>query len=200
MTDHSLIHHFEPGDLTRPILLLHGTGGDEHDLVPLAQAVAPGRALLSPRGRVKEGHANRFFRRFAEGRFDIPDLKAQTDALAAFIGESRASYGLGKPIALGFSNGANIAASLLMRHPGVLAGAVLLRAMVPFDEPASGLEGTDVLLVSGVGDPILPVDNAKRLAALLSEAGASVDHEILPAGHGLTQADMALSRAFFERR
>lgn len=196
----SHIHHFEAGDTARPILLLHGTGGDEHDLVPLAKAVAPGRALLSPRGQVKEGSANRFFRRFGEGQFDIPDLKARTDALAAFVAEGRETYGLAKPIALGFSNGANIAAALLMRHPGLLAGAVLLRAMVPFDEPTSGLEGTDVLLASGAADPILPTANARRLATLLSEAGATVDHQILPAGHGLTQADVTLAQAFFARR
>ncbi len=196
----SHIHHFEPGDAARPILLLHGTGGDEHDLVPLAKAVAPGRALLSPRGQVKEGTANRFFRRFAEGQFDIPDLKARTDALAAFVAEGREAYGLAKPIALGFSNGANIAAALLMCHPGILAGAVLLRAMVPFDEPAAGLEGTEVLLVSGAADPILPIANARRLATLLTDAGATVDHQILPAGHGLTQADVTLAQTFFAGR
>src|SRR6478672_3594902 len=110
-------HRFVEGNRERPLLLLHGTGGDESDLLPLGERLAPGAALLSPRGTVSEGGANRFFRRFAEGVFDVDDLKARTEALADFVVEARDSYGLAAPIALGFSNGANIAAALLLQRP-----------------------------------------------------------------------------------
>lgn len=196
MPDLSHIHRYVDGDRAAPILALHGTGGDENDLLSLAAAIAPGAAILSPRGQVKEGGANRFFRRFAEGVFDVEDLKARTDALAAFIAEGRAAYGLAKPIALGFSNGANIAASLLMRHPDALAGAVLLRAMTPFDEPASGLSGVPALILSGDHDPIVTTDDASRLAGLLRSAGAVVDYRLLRAGHGLTQEDLVAAQSF----
>lgn len=193
----SLVHRFEPGTgaARRPLLLLHGTGGDETDLLPFGRLVAPGAALLSPRGAVLENGMPRFFRRLAEGVFDEDDLRRRTDELADFLRDSRARYGIGAPVALGFSNGANIAASLLLRHPGVLAGAVLLRAMVPFrDTPAARLEGTPVLLLSGTADPIVPAANIARLAAVLAQAGASVTHEELPLGHGLSQMDAALTR------
>jgi phospholipase/carboxylesterase len=174
-----------------PILLLHGTGGDENDLLPLGAAVAPGSALLSPRGRVLEGGMPRFFRRFAEGRFDEADVRFRAGELAAFIAASREAHGLAAPVALGFSNGANIAAALLELHPEALAGAVLIRAMVPLQEPpASDLGGKPVLILSGRADPIVPSANAVRLAADLGRAGAVVSHEVLPAGHGLVQADV----------
>ena len=190
-------HRFVDGNRSRPLLLLHGTGGDENDLLPLGEVAAPGVALLSPRGQVTEGGANRFFRRFAEGVFDVEDLKARTEALADFIVEARRAYGLGAPIALGFSNGANIAASLLLLRPEVLAGAVLLRAMTPFEpEPAPALDGKPVLILSGAMDPIIPAENADRLAAILGGAGARVTHRTMPAGHGLTQADLAETTAW----
>lgn len=195
----SHIHRFSAGDAAKPLLLLHGTGGDENDLLPLGDAVAPGAALLSPRGQVKEGGANRFFRRFAEGVFDVEDLKLRTDALAAFVAEGREAYQLGRPVALGFSNGANIAAALLLRHPGLLRGAILLRAMTPFEDVSSGLDGTPVLLLSGRNDPMMPIDKAERLADQLRAAGAVVDHQILPGGHGLTQADLIAAQAFLKR-
>lgn len=191
------IHRFVDGNRSRPLLLLHGTGGDEGDLLPLGELAAPGVALLSPRGQVSEGGASRFFRRFAEGVFDVDDLKQRTQDLAGFILEARRAYGLGAPVALGFSNGANIAASLLLLRPEVLAGAVLLRAMVPFemDDPPR-LEGKPVLLLSGAMDPIVPAENAERLATLLSDAGAAVTHRTMPAGHGLSQADLAETTAW----
>ena len=157
------VHVFEPGtDPARPpVLLLHGTGGDETDLLPLGRLVAPGAALLSPRGPVLENGMPRFFRRLAEGVFDEDDLRRRTDDLAAFIRDAQARYGIAAPVALGFSNGANIAASLLLRHPGLLRGAALLRAMVPYAEPpAARLDGTKVLLLSGTADPIVPATNS----------------------------------------
>ena len=126
--DTDFIHVFEPGSDPgrRPLLLLHGTGGDERDLLPLGRTVTPGAGLLSPRGKVLEGAAPRFFRRLAEGVFDEPDLRARTDELAAFVKGITAHHKLPAPIALGFSNGANIAAALLTLHPEVLGGAILL--------------------------------------------------------------------------
>jgi phospholipase/carboxylesterase len=182
-----------------PILLLHGTGGDENDLVPLGQMLAPGAALLSPRGKVSEGGMARFFRRLAEGVFDAEDVRRRADELGDFIAEADLAYGLDSPIAIGLSNGANIAAAILMRRPQVLAGAVLLRAMTPLEEEATGsLAGKPVLILSGAADPIVPVDNAARLAAILRRAGAAVDHRVVPAGHGLVQADIEAARQWLK--
>lgn len=157
--------------------------------------ISPGSALLSPRGRVLEHGMPRFFRRLAEGVFDEEDVRRRALELGAFVDDARERYGIAAPVAVGFSNGANIAAALLLLKPEVLAGAVLLRAMVPLsDPPKAELKGKPVLLLSGQGDPIVPATNSARLAALLSEAGASVTHKVLPAGHQLTQADVALAR------
>ncbi|WP_225768185.1 alpha/beta hydrolase [Inquilinus sp. Marseille-Q2685] len=197
----SFIHRFEPGREpgAPPLLLLHGTGGDEADLLPLGRAVAPGSALLSPRGKVLEGGMPRFFRRIREGVFDEEDVRARAHELADFIAEARAAYGLQAPVALGFSNGANIAAAVLQLRPEALAGAILLRAMVPLgDPPPAQLRGKPVLLLSGQLDPIVPADNAARLAGLLRNAGAVVQHRILPTGHGLSQADVATTSAWLQ--
>ncbi|WP_413993146.1 alpha/beta hydrolase [Labrys okinawensis] len=189
----SHIHRFEPGPNSRSLLLLHGTGGDEHDLIDLGRTIAPGAPLLSPRGQVREGPANRFFRRMAEGVFDIPDLKARTQALGDFVAEAGKTYGIEPPVALGFSNGANIAASLLLLRSEVLSGAILMRATLPF-EPVSlpDLAGKPVLILSGQSDPMAPA--SKELAAVLRQAGGNVRHEVLPAGHGLIQQDLILAR------
>jgi phospholipase/carboxylesterase len=197
----SYIHRFVPASQSglAPILLLHGTGGDENDLLPLGQMLAPGAALLSPRGKVSEGGLTRFFRRFAEGVFDQEDVRRRADELASFVAEARQSYGLGPPVAIGLSNGANIAAAVLMRQPAVLTGAVLLRAMTPLEEEAAGsLAGKSILILSGSADPIAPVENAARLAAILKRAGATVDHRVVPASHGLVQADMEAARQWLK--
>ncbi|WP_342235903.1 alpha/beta hydrolase [Inquilinus sp. OTU3971] len=195
----AFIHRFEPGAEpgAPPLLLLHGTGGDEADLLPLGRAVAPGSALLSPRGKVLEGGMPRFFRRLREGVFDEEDVRARAHELADFVAEARAAYGLPAPVALGFSNGANIAAAVLQLRPEALAGAILLRAMVPLgDPPPVELRGKPVLLLSGQLDPIVPADNAARLAGLLRDSGAAVRHRVLPSGHGLSQADVATASAW----
>lgn len=195
----SFIHRFVPATAPGlpPLLLLHGTGGDENDLLPFGQMLAPGAALLAPRGKVSENGMPRFFRRLAEGVFDEADVKARADELAAFIEEAAARYGLAKPIAVGFSNGANIAAAVLLRRPEVLAGAALLRAMVPFAPAATpDLAGTPVLMLSGAMDPLIPAENAAKLAGLFTAAGADVRHEVLPAGHGLSQADVNLTKSW----
>jgi len=144
-TQLSFVHRFEPGTdrATPPLLLLHGTGGDENDLIELGRMVSPDGALVSPRGKVLEGGMPRFFRRLAEGIFDEDDVKRRAHELADFIGEARETYGLPAPIALGFSNGANIAAAISLLRPEALAGAVLIRAMVPLSEPtAADLSGS----------------------------------------------------------
>lgn len=198
----SFIHVFEPGTeaARTPLLLLHGTGGDERDLLPLGRTVAPGAALLSPRGQVLEGPMPRFFRRLAEGVFDEADLRRRTHELANFVEEARRQYGFAAPVAVGFSNGANIAASMLLLRPEALAGAALLRAMSPFAEPpVADLAGKSVQLLSGAFDPIVPADDAARLAATLAANGASVDHRIVPTGHGLAQADINLLKAWLDK-
>lgn len=193
--DADFIHVFEPGSdpARRPLLLLHGTGGDERDLLPLGRTVAPRASLLAPRGKVLEGTAPRFFRRLAEGVFDEADLRRRTDELAEFVLRAQERHGLPAPIALGFSNGANIAAALLLQRPEVLAGAALLRAMAPFREAVpADLTGKPVLILSGALDPIVPRASAEALARRLGEAGADVAHRMLPAGHGLGQPDIGL--------
>lgn len=196
------IHRFEPGGdpTSPPVLLLHGTGGDETDLLPLGREIAPGAALISPRGNVLEGGMPRFFRRYREGVFDEADVRRRAKELAHFVAEARRAYGVGAPAALGYSNGANIAAALLLLHPDVLIGAILLRAMAPLaDPPKPDLSGVPVLILSGSNDPIVPPASAERLAQALAAAGARVEREILPASHGLTQADVARATAFFRR-
>ncbi len=199
MTGLDFIHRFEPGDSAAPLLLLHGTGGDENDLLPLGQMIAPGRVLLSPRGQVLENGMPRFFRRLAEGVFDEDDVRRRAGDLGQFVAAASAEYKLGKPIAVGFSNGANIAAAILLLHPGILAGAILIRGMVPLGKPpAADLAGTPVLLLSGSADPIIPIANAARLADMLREAHATVTHETLHTGHGLTQNDAAIAQGWLK--
>jgi phospholipase/carboxylesterase len=199
MSIENFIHRFEPAAAAGlpPLLLLHGTGGDESDLLPLGRAVAPGAPLLSPRGKVLEHGMPRFFRRLREGVFDEEDVRRRADELADFVTAAREAYGIAAPVAVGFSNGANIAAAMMLLRPEALSGAVLLRAMVPLAVPPSTrIDGTPVLLLSGVADPIVPEENARRLAAQLAAAGAAVEHRMLPAGHGLSQADASLARQF----
>lgn len=199
--DLTFAHRFEPGNRLEapPLLLLHGTGGDENDLLPLGRAVSPGSALLSPRGKVLEHGMPRFFRRLAEGVFDEDDVRRRADELADFVETARVHYGIAAPVALGYSNGANIAAAMLLLRPDVLAGAILLRAMVPLSQPPQAdLKDKPVLIVSGKLDPIIPASNSAQLAALLTNAGANVQHPVLPAGHQLTQTDLTMSQEWIK--
>ncbi len=193
------VHQFVPGRTARTLLLLHGTGGDEHDLVPLGRMLDPAAALLSPRGNVLEHGAPRFFRRIAEGVFDQDDLARRTAELAAFLDAAAARYGFDRAhvVAVGYSNGANIAASLLLSRPRPFAAAVLLRAMTPFEPPAPpDLGGVAVRIASGRHDPIIRADDARRLAGLLGKAGAAVTHAWAEAGHELTSPEVDEARVW----
>ncbi|HET6579675.1 MAG TPA: VOC family protein [Gemmatimonadales bacterium] len=202
------VHRYLPpttgveGAASITLLLLHGTGGDEDDLVPLGRALLPGAGLLSPRGKVLERGAPRFFRRLAEGVFDQEDLARRTEELGDFVEGAAATYGLDRDgiVAVGFSNGANIAASLLLRRPGLLRGAVLLSPMVPF-EPAvlPGLAGTAVFIGAGRSDPIAPAGQAERLAELFRGSGAEVTLHWEPGGHAVTPAEVEAARAWLLR-
>jgi phospholipase/carboxylesterase len=201
-TSLSFVHRYQPAARvgSPPLLLLHGTGGDEDDLLPIGRMVSPGSALLSPRGQVLENGMPRFFRRLAEGVFDQADVVRRAHELADFVEAARKSYAIAAPVALGYSNGANIAAAVLLLRPEALAGAVLLRAMVPLtDTPRAQLASKPVLLLSGAMDPIAPPENAARLASLLRKAGAAVEQRTLPVGHELSQADIATARTWLEK-
>jgi predicted esterase len=193
---------FEPGTdpSAPPLLLLHGTGGDEHSLLDLGRALSPGSALLSPRGDVNERGALRFFRRLAEGVFDLEDVRRRTHALADFLASAAPRHGLasGSLVAVGFSNGANLAGTLLQLRPEVLAGAVLFRAMVVLDRPApaDALRGRRVLLANGEADPLVPSDHPSRLARLFEAGGADVTLRTFPVGHNLTAGDVTAAQAF----
>ena len=186
-------HVYRAGDPDKvTLLLLHGTGGNEHDLVPLSDRVLPGATLLSPRGQVDEhGHA-RFFRRLAEGVFDIPDLKARADALAAWTtAQVRARGAPSRVVAIGFSNGANIASAMMFQHPGLLAGAALIRAMVPYTLTTTpALHGTRVLISAGRQDPLVPTAQVATLEQMCRDAGADVTLAWQPGGHGLVAGDL----------
>ena len=206
------VHRFIPAGERKPdpgytLLLLHGTGGDENDLLQLGAMLSPGAALLSPRGRVLEAGMPRFFRRLREGVFDVPDLKARAAELAAFIVEARAKYALaGRPlVAVGFSNGANIAGGLLLGHPGALDGAALLRPMVPYaPEAPPNLPDVPILIAAGDSDPYGGLAEIDRLEAILAGGGALVTVHREHAGHNLTQGDVTSAREWlrkeFEKR
>jgi len=199
------VHRFVPGpDSNGPtLLLLHGTGGNEHDLLGLGKMLLPDAALLSPRGKVLEHGMPRFFRRLAEGVFDEKDLLARTTELAEFVRKAIEAYKLNGNaiVAVGFSNGANIAASMFLLEPDVLRAGVLLRAMVPLQPPElPDLHGKAVFISAGRTDPMIPAPNADRLATMLREAGADVTLAWSPGGHNLTEEDVDVARRWLTQR
>jgi phospholipase/carboxylesterase len=187
-------HVFLPADdgaSGPPLLLLHGTGGNEHDLLPLRDHLSPGSAVLSVRGTVLENGMPRFFRRIREGVFDEDDLRRRADDLAEFIAKASEAYAIdqGSLVAVGFSNGANIASAMLLRHPDLVAGAVLLAAMVPYAEPPSvDLGGTMVIISNGDRDPLINSEMTQQLADQLRERGAGVVVLPHPGGHQIYPA------------
>ncbi len=201
----SFIHVFEPGTdhSAPPLLLLHGTGGNERDLLRLGHTLSPGSALLSPRGQVSEGGALRFFARLAEGIFDPAEVTRRTLALADWVEAAAKDYDLDptRLLAVGFSNGANVAATMLQLRPASLGGGILLRPMVVLDQPAAphSLTGKRILLLNGNVDPIVPLDHPPRLATLLRAGDADVSQQMLPASHNLTPGDIAAAQGWLGR-
>ena len=193
----------QSGEAGTTLLLLHGTGGDEQDLLALGSEIAPGAALLSPRGRVLENGAPRFFRRLAEGVFDIEDLKFRTHELADFVRTAAAHYKFdaNKVVALGFSNGANIAASLLVLEPDVLAGAILLRPMIPLrPDSKPELSGKRIFISAGRRDALVDPAQTTGLERMFNDAGAQVTLNWQNAGHGLLQADLVQAKEWFAQQ
>jgi len=196
------IHEFVPGTSNRTLLLLHGTGGNERDLIPLGRELDPNAALLSPRGKVLENGMPRFFRRLAEGVFDLEDLKYRTNELADFVTAAAQHYGFATDqfVAVGYSNGANIAASLLLLRPEILRAAILFRAMVPLvPDKLAELSSVHVWIGAGNQDPIIPPSEVQRLVELLRHAGADVTIRFFNAGHGLTNDDVVTARDWLEK-
>ena len=191
------IHEFVPGTSSRTLLLLHGTGGNERDLIPLGRELDPNAALLSPRGKVLENGMPRFFRRLAEGVFDLEDLKYRSNELADFVAAAGKHYGFTSDdaVAVGYSNGANIAASMLLLRPETMHATILLRAMVPLvPDRLPDLSSVRVWIGAGNQDPLIPASEAQRLVELLRRAGADVTIRFSKAGHGLTNDDVEAGR------
>src|SRR4051812_20642568 len=204
MQTNEFIHEYVPSSspASPTLLLLHGTGGDESSLLSLGQQLAPEAALLSPRGKVLEGSAPRFFRRKAEGVFDIEDLIFRTHELADWLAVASVEYGIapGSVIALGYSNGANIAASILLLRPDAFKRAVLLRAMVPLvPEQAPDLSEAAVLMGSGTVDSLIPLPQSEKLAQMLRDYGADVTFHKQPADHRLTNGDLVSVRQWLDQ-
>lgn len=189
------IHHYAPGPSKRTLLLLHGTGGNEQDLLPLGRELDPQAGLLSVRGRSLEEGAPRFFRRFSATKYDQAHLISEAEALAQFVQDAAQHYGLstGEVYAVGYSNGANIALATLLQHPDTFAGTVLLRPVQALEKPtAPNLRGKRALILAGQRDPFAPFGQGIR--PLLQELGADVTEQVLPAGHELTQKDLELAK------
>lgn len=199
------IHTFIPsptGDNETTLVLLHGTGGNEEDLLPLGQFLAPNAARLGIRGKILEGGMPRFFRRLSEGVFDEADLIFRTHELARFIEAASQAYDLNpaRLVAVGYSNGANIAASSMLLEPNIFSAAVLFRAMVPLvPQQLPDLQGKSVLMQSGRHDPIIPADNSEQLAELLKQAGADVTLNWQNTGHGLTNPELVLAQTWLSQ-
>jgi len=191
------VHEFVPGSSKRTLLLLHGTGGNEHDLIPLGREIDPAAAILSLRGKVLENGMPRFFRRLAEGIFDEEDLKRRTHELADFVGAAaqRYQFAADKVVAVGYSNGANIAASLLLLRPATLSAAILFRAMVPLvPEKLPDLSSVRLWIGAGNHDPIIPISETQRLLELVRNARADVTIRFFTAGHNLTNNEIEIAR------
>lgn len=199
---HRWIPAADPLSSRTTLLLLHGTGGDEDDLIPLGRALLPDAGMLSPRGKVLEHGAARWFRRLGEGVFDLDDLAWRTDDLAEFIRADAAvhEFDLSGVIAVGFSNGANMAVSLLLRRPELLQGAILLSPMLPYDpEPLPELRGRAVFIGAGRNDPVAPAWQVERLALLLERAGAQVTIHWTDGGHDIAGSEVTAAREWLTR-
>ena len=203
-SDLGFVHIFVPAEKPKSptLLMLHGTGGDERDLLPLGRELWPGSALLGVRGKVLENGMPRFFRRFAEGVFDVEDLKSRTQELAQFIDDASERYEFSKKslIAVGYSNGANIAASLILLHPHYLAAAVLFRAMVPFvPDMIRDFHHLSVFMGAGRVDPIVPSGQVEELADIFESGGADVTISWRQGGHELGEDDVRAAKIWLSK-
>jgi predicted esterase len=194
--DLGFLHRFVPASdetSTETLLVLHGTGGDENDLVGIGQAIAPGSAILSPRGNVLENGAPRFFKRLAEGVFDPQEVHSRGQELARFIRRATVHYGLdaNRIFALGYSNGANVASTVMLIEPGLLHGGIFLRPMFVYEPDRPGdLSGSAVLISAGRMDPIVPTKSVEKLRDLLQSAHADVTLNWQLAGHNLVPSEV----------
>jgi predicted esterase len=190
------LHEFVHGNSDRTLLLLHGTGGNERDLIPLGRELDPNASLLSPRGKILENGMPRFFRRLAEGVFDLEDLKTRTNELADFVAAAVRHYKLAADhvVGVGYSNGANIAASMLLLRPEIMRATILFRAMVPLiPDKLPDLSSVHIWIGAGDQDPIVPTSETQRLVELLRSAGADVTIRFFNAGHGLTSSEVEVA-------
>ncbi len=199
----AFIHRFIPGQKSkRTLLVLHGTGGNEDDLLPVGRMIDSDSALLSPRGKVLENGASRFFRRLREGVFDEEDVIRRANELADFVTAAVKENALdtSQIIAVGYSNGANIASAMMLLRPEILRGAVLFRGQLPLIPVQSpDLTGRAVFLSSGKFDPIVAADSVTELAQLLTQAGADVTHVWKQSGHELSHGDIDEAREWLAR-
>ncbi|UYN91747.1 MAG: alpha/beta hydrolase [Anaerolineales bacterium] len=187
------IHIHQDNNAARTLFLLHGTGGDEHDLIPLVEPVRERYNIVGLRGNVSEGGMPRFFARLAMGVFDMASIEAETDKLAAFLARWYAEHNTDAKSAtfVGYSNGANMILATLFRHPGVITNAALLHSMLPFDPPQLNLMSKRFLVTYGERDPLIPAAEALNVAAVLRAGGADVDAFAHPGGHELTHTEQA---------
>ena len=179
------------------LVLLHGTGGNEEDLIFLGKKIEPNASVLSPRGKVLENGMPRFFRRLSEGVFDLEDLRIRSHELADFIQKCSLHYkfDLENTIAIGFSNGANISVSMLFLRPEVLQGAILFRAMVPFiPDPLPNLSSKKILLSAGLEDPIVSRNETENLFRLFQKTNAIITLKWQPSSHNLIQEDILIAK------
>jgi len=195
-TDLGFIHRHVPAAdpaTADTLVVLHGTGGDENDLISIGQAIAPGAAILSPRGNVLENGAPRFFKRMAEGVFDPKEVRSRADELARFIRGAVVTYRLdpARVYALGYSNGANIASTVMLVEPGIFRGSILLRPMLVYDPPEQNdLSDTAVFISAGRMDPIVPVESVEKLVKLFESAHSNVTVKWQLAGHSLVPSEV----------
>jgi phospholipase/carboxylesterase len=199
--DLGFIHRFVPGEESADTLLvLHGTGGSENDLIGIGQAIAPGAAILSPRGNVLENGAPRFFKRIAEGVFDPKEVRSRAEELARFIRAAAITYRLdtSRIFAFGYSNGANVASTVMLIEPGAIQGSILFRPMVVYEPPDKpDLSGSSIFISAGRLDPIVPTDSVEQLAEIFRSGNADVTLKWQIAGHNLVPSEVREAAEWF---
>lgn len=193
-------HEYQPGADTGPVILgLHGTGADERQGLELARLVAPGQPVLAPRGSVREGSAARWFRRHAEGVFDVEDVVARAAELVELVAEARAVYALDgrATLAVGFSNGANMALATTLLHPTAVPATIAFSARWPLGDrtPSDDLSGTRITLLNGDADAMAPLVDVERTVREALLRGSDAVSRVRPGGHGLDARDLDAARA-----